>query len=323
MSNLNMIQKSESLIMAQETSFSELAKIHGAVNFKREASFALQILKANDFLLSCAASNPDSLKNAILNVAAVGLSLSPIHKLAYLVPRRPKKDAPYDICLDISYAGLIKLATDAGAIMWAVAELVCENDDYTFNGHGKEPHHKFNPFNNEKRGKIVGGYSLAKDHNGQFHVAHMDLSEILEIRDRSESFKKGSGPWVSDALEMMKKTLLRRGSKSWPKGDTRDERFAKAITVYDETEAVELGAPQARLPAPEKAGPNPKFQEIRDLLAALPREESAFIEYVSGVNKRKIEKIEDLTEVEIKSAIIQLKSWASAAPKKEDSNANT
>ncbi|MEB5392784.1 DNA recombinase, partial [Pseudomonas aeruginosa] len=73
------------------------------LNFKREASFALQLLGNNSFLLGVATENPASLENAISNLAAIGISLNPATKEAYLVPRSRA------VCLDISAIGLIKL----------------------------------------------------------------------------------------------------------------------------------------------------------------------------------------------------------------------
>src|SRR5260221_230159 len=103
-----------------ELKFGEIAAIDGnLVAYKREASFAMQLLQASDHLRGCSA---ESITAAITNVAAVGLTLSPPEKLAYLVPRKGKA------CLDISYIGLVKLATDTGSVLAVKAELVRGND---------------------------------------------------------------------------------------------------------------------------------------------------------------------------------------------------
>ena len=86
--------------------------------FKSECLFAKQQITKESFTLDTAVNNPASLRSAILNVAAIGISLNPSLAHAYLVPRDGA------ICLDISYRGLVKLATDAGAIEWAKAVLV-------------------------------------------------------------------------------------------------------------------------------------------------------------------------------------------------------
>jgi len=88
------------------------------LKFESECLFARQQVTAKSSTMQAAQKAPESLKSAILNVAAVGISLNPATAHAYLVPRDNR------ICLDIAYRGLVKLATDSGAIEWAKAVLV-------------------------------------------------------------------------------------------------------------------------------------------------------------------------------------------------------
>src|SRR4051812_28850001 len=63
------------VIAKAEPKFTEIAALDGnLVTFKREAMFAHQIITAGEYLQKC---TPDSIFNAIVNVASVGLSLSP------------------------------------------------------------------------------------------------------------------------------------------------------------------------------------------------------------------------------------------------------
>ena len=75
-----------------------------SVTWAKESQFAMQIFQKNDFLTKTAIGNPVSAQNAIINVAAIGITLNPASKLAYLVPRDGM------VCLDISYMGLLHLA---------------------------------------------------------------------------------------------------------------------------------------------------------------------------------------------------------------------
>lgn len=140
MAQLPQVENIKQLIAKTEVNFTELAKIHGVVNFKEEASFAMEILSNNSYLMNTAVADQDSFKRAIINVASIGLSLNPIKKLAYLIPRGKK------VVLDVSYRGLTQLAVEAGAIKWASADVVCANDTYEFQGMNREPVHKYNPF---------------------------------------------------------------------------------------------------------------------------------------------------------------------------------
>lgn len=300
----------ESLVVKQETHFHELAQGHGAVAFKREAYFALQILKQNDFLLGVAANNPDSLKDAILHVATTGLTLNPHEKLAYLVPR--KVGDKYRICLDPSYMGICKNATDSQAVMWISAEIVREKDTFIFNGHGKEPTHSFNPFSSD-RGKVIGAYCVAKTFTDQYLCTMMSVDEIYAIRNRSESYKAvqsgkaKSSPWTTDEGEMMKKTVIRRASKMWPKNSTRDERLTNTLAVFDDTNAISISShEQDSLPDPVDM--STEIDEIKTLLVAIDRKEDAYLKHLSRTNRRKIESFDDLTKEEVNKSLIELYS---------------
>lgn len=194
---------------------------YGSVEFNREREFALQALYNNDYSRKICLSNPQSLRDAITNVAAIGITLNPAAKLAYLVPRKN------GICLDISYMGLRELAMSTGAINFAKAELVHEQDEFIMNGIDKEPTHRFQAFG-RNRGAVVGVYCVAKLPTGDYLTELMSIDEVYDVRDRSEAWKawvskKKSCPWVTDEGEMIKKTVIKRGSKSWPKNKRLDD----------------------------------------------------------------------------------------------------
>src|SRR5574343_1985850 len=114
-----------------------------ALDFEREAGFALQVISGNDYAMRIAMENRQSVMNAVFNVAAIGISLNPAKRQAYLVPRDGK------ICLDLSYMGLLDLAIQSGSIMWGQAELVYSADGLELSGFDKPPTHKRNPFAKE------------------------------------------------------------------------------------------------------------------------------------------------------------------------------
>jgi len=281
------------LLKMVEPSFNQMAAIHNAVDYRREASFALQALQDNEFLATTAMKNQDSFKRAIINVAAIGLSLNPIKKLAYLIPRKGK------VCLDISYIGLITLAVDEKSIKWAQAEIVRENDHYTFNGVGEKPDHEFKPFS-EDRGKIIGAYCVAKTNQDEFITIQMSIKQIYEIRNRSESFKSGSsGPWKSDEEEMIKKTVIRRASKSWPRTSTMD-RLERAVEATEE--ALGLAAPVA-IDNEKRAE---QFLFIEELLLKLNIDKEFFIkDKIPKFTRREVKDFDELTDQEI-SIILKL-----------------
>lgn len=214
-----------------------------SISFEREASFAVQILEGNSYALSIAQRNRQSVVNAVVNLAAIGLSLNPAKKQAYLVPRKT------GIVLEISYMGLIELAVASGSVRWVKAEVVRQSDQFALNGYDKPPTHSFNPFGGD-RGPVVGVYCVAKTADGDYLTEVMALDEVYAIRDRSEAWKKDKkGPWATDENEMIRKTVVKRASKYWPKTDRLDQ-----AVHYLNTEGGEGIAEQASAAAPVETG---------------------------------------------------------------------
>ena len=205
-----------------------------SINFEREARFATQALMAQEFTLKTAMGNPQSVINAVTNIAAIGLSLNPAKKQAYLVPRDGK------ICLDIGYIGLLDLAIESGSIRWGQAELVYTADRFTLNGVDQPPTHARDPFSTD-RGDVIGAYVVVKTRDGDYLTTCMPTAELLSIRDRSSAWKNGQkGPWKTDPGEMMKKTVIKRAYKLWPKTDRLDTAIHHLNTENDEgLEAIE------------------------------------------------------------------------------------
>jgi len=76
---------------------------------------------------------------------------------------------------------------------------------------------------------------------------------VYDIRDRSEAWKawvssKKSCPWVTDEGEMIRKTIIKRASKYWPKTDRLDQAIH-----YLNTDGEEGLANAPAQPEPEKA----------------------------------------------------------------------
>jgi len=221
------------VIAAQKERFLTLNKANDdLLSYEQECIFAKQQLEKNDFTMKTAGNNQRSLQGAILNVAAIGISLNPAKQHAYLVPRGGA------ICLDISFQGLRKIATDSGAIEWAKVELVYKNDTFKWTGPVTVPVHEADPFSKD-RGELIGGYCLAKLPSGEYMVEVMKVEEINKIRDTSKASK--NGPWVNWYDEMAKKTILKRAFKQWPQ-TTNDQigraRLETAISASHDAEGT-------------------------------------------------------------------------------------
>lgn len=230
----------ESIIGSVAANF-ERVRVDTTIEFAREQEFALQALYNNDYARQIALKNPQSVRDAVTNVAAIGISLNPAKKQAYLVPRKG------GITLVISYMGLADLAVESGSIRWVKSEVVRQADRLALQGVDKPPIHEFDPFSRD-RGDVVGVYCVAKTTDGDYLTDTMSIDEVYAIRDRSDAWqawiaKKRPCPWVTDENEMVKKTLVKRASKMWPKTDRLDKAVHHLNT--DGGEGIDFAGEQA------------------------------------------------------------------------------
>lgn len=209
-----------------------------SLSFEREAGFAIQQLSKNDYMMKAAMNNRQAVVDAVVNIAAIGISLNPAKKQAYLVPRDNK------ICLDISYMGLMDLAQATGSVKWAQAALVYEADTFALNGLDKAPQHTFNPFGKD-RGPVVGVYVTIKTVHDEYLTHTMTIEDAHAIRDRSSAWKSwvakkanSPGPWGTDEGEMIKKTCVKQAYKYWPKTDRLENAIHHLNTENGEGLAV-------------------------------------------------------------------------------------
>ena len=180
-----------------------------SVTWAKESQFAIQYFQKMTSAKT-ALGNPTSAQNAIINVAAIGITLNPASKLAYLVPRDGM------VCLDISYMGLLHLAQSTGSIKWGQCKLVFANDTYESNGRTQ---HRLTNTTLSERGAVVGGYCTVKTADGDYLTEEMSLAEIKAVEATS---KAKNGPWKTFWEEMARKTIVKRASKYWPKAQRLD-----------------------------------------------------------------------------------------------------
>lgn len=204
------------LVSSAEMRFKQLVEATGnQMIFQQEALFAMQSLLANDYLASCALNNPISFKLAMAQIATAGLTLNPSMGLAYLVPREGK------VIADISYRGLMKIATDSRAVNLIVAEAVYSHDRFIYRGSNAEPVHDFDPFMTKaERGEFRGVYVKAYLTMGTLLVRAVSAEEVYAARDLSSAWASGRtgkrGPWETHFLPMALKTGVKIARKFWP-----------------------------------------------------------------------------------------------------------
>lgn len=261
--------KVDQLVYEVAQAFESVSVDRGIV-FAREAEFAIQAICASDYATKIARANPQSVRDAVTNIAAIGISLNPAKKQAYLVPRKG------GICLVISYMGLLDLAIQSGSILWGQAELVYAGDlappcEFTLNGFDQPPTHKRNPFATD-RGELVGVYVVVKTKDGDYLTGTMTAQEVYDIRNRSDAWKAYQAdksklcPWVTDEGEMIKKTMIKRAYKTWPKTDRLDAAVHHLNVAADEGITFDQEDP---LNQPKNFGLTPvRAKVVRDVARA-------------------------------------------------------
>ncbi|MEJ8803158.1 recombinase RecT [Pontibacter sp. H249] len=230
------------------------------LSFQKEAGFALQILQKNAFL---AKTNPESIKNAIINCALTGLTLNPVLKLAYLVPRKG------ECILDPSYMGLIKVLTDAGSVKNIYAEVVYEHD-YFYIEQGTNPKIDHKPEVTGDRGRKIGVYAVAFLLQGGYQFEFMRADQVNAIKSRSEMGKKNDGSWKTDEDEMWKKTVVKRLYKYLPKSEI-SEAVVNALQLDNQNNGIDFEAERA---ARAKSNASALFDEHEDVTEQQALEEA-------------------------------------------------
>lgn len=293
--NQQLVTQVHSLINPLKAEFEQMCS-EPSITFKREAEFAMQIFANNDYLAGVAVQNPVSTCSAIKNIAAIGITLNPAQKLAYMVPRKGA------ICLDISYMGLMHIAQQSGAIKWCQSAIVRKNDRFMRVGIDKAPQHEFNEFDTiEQRGDVVGAYTVVKTDEGDYLTHTMRAEDIYSIRDRSEAWKafksKGKAcPWVTDEEQMILKTVVKQAAKYWP----RRERLDAAIDYVNTESGEGINFNQERVQERDVSPATLEtLQTITDLLTHMDKTwEEDMLPLCSQIFRRPITKAEELTEAE-------------------------
>lgn len=243
-----MVQQNPMVVVEQsiakiQPTFEKIARPMGnLVRYQEEAGFALQAMRRSPYMQRCV---PQTIEDAVVNIAAVGLSLNPILGHGFLIPRR--QGSHVICCFDPGYRGLIKLATDGGLVTMIQAAAVYEEEVNLGNfklTRGTSPSvlHDTDPLQKlEDMGEIVGAYCVAYIKRAPVpHTTWMPIDDIMKAASRSEAFnprdpkKKPSGPWVTDFQEMCVKTAIKRARKQWPGGNKRLDQAIRLSNVAED-----------------------------------------------------------------------------------------
>ena len=210
---------------------------------ERFAAVALTSVSRNPALLECP---PVSLIRCLLQAATVGLEVDNGLGHAYLVPFRDRKAGTTECTLILGYRGLVQLLHRSNAVSAVYTQVVREGDAFDFEL-GLEPKLVHRPKNDPDQ-PMLHAYAILHMKDGTKLFDVMSRAEIEKVRGRSRA--SASGPWVTDFVEMAKKTVLRRLAKLAPMS-VEDQRLVTADELAD------AGRAQQEVFAATDLGPAP------------------------------------------------------------------
>jgi len=136
------------------------------------------------------------------------------------------------------FRGLMDMARRSGQITRIEARAVYENDTFSFKyGINPDLDHVPAQMKGEEPGEFIAAYATATfAKTGEVVFEVMYKKDINDIRKRSPAGT--SGPWVTDYIEMARKTLLRRLMKYLPLSPEVQASVASAEYADEETGEV-------------------------------------------------------------------------------------
>lgn len=217
-----------------------------AMDPMRTFRIATQAITRTPKLIEVMRSAPETLIDSIIRITQMGLEVD--GRRAHLVPFFNGKTGRTECQAIIDYKGLVELVRRSGDVSYIHADIVCENDKFTY-AYGSKAHLEHIPAI-ENRGNTILCYSFVKMKDGSEDFIVMGVEEVDEIRKRSQGFDKKTqqfrGPHAEWPDEMRKKTVFRRHTK-WL---TLSPEARDAIELDTEVEVTPLNGTEIPAPAP-------------------------------------------------------------------------
>lgn len=215
---------------------------------ERFTRIVLSALSTNPKL---AETTPQSFLGAMMTAAQLGVEPNTPLGQAYLIPYWNGKEKRLECQFQLGYKGLIDLAYRSGEVSVIQAQVVYENDEFTYS-FGLEPQLKHVPAMSA-RGNPTHVYAVFRTKDGGYGFEVMSMEDV---RAHAQRYSKAynSGPWQTNFEEMAKKTVLKRVLKYAPlksdfvRGVAQDETIKTEISddmysvpsSYVEAEAYEV-----------------------------------------------------------------------------------
>lgn len=217
----------------------EIAKaLPSVITPERFTRIVLSALSSNPQL---AATTPQSFLGAMMTAAQLGVEPNTPLGQAYLIPYR--NHGTLECQFQLGYKGLIDLAYRSGDVSVIQAQIVYENDEFTYS-FGLDPQLKHVPAIRD-RGEATHVYAMFRTKDGGYGFEVMSMDDVRAHAQKfSKSYSSSVSPWKTNFDEMAKKTVLKKVLKYAPlKSD-----FVRGV-AQDETIKTEISDDMYSVPA--------------------------------------------------------------------------
>lgn len=199
---------------------------------ERLIKIATSAASRNPELLDC---TPESVLLAVVQAGTLGLEPNtPLHHCA-LVPFKNKHTGKKEAQLVPEYRGLCQLAYNSGEVEAIYAHEIFASDAWDLElGTNKRLFHK--PCVTGARGDLLMFYAVVKFKRGGTDFTYMTKEQVDAVRAGSPG--ANGDAWTNHYVEMGKKTVIRRLSKTTPM--SQDKGFAKALELDERAESGQV-----------------------------------------------------------------------------------
>ena len=242
------------------------------------------------------AAIPQTVMQAILQGASMGLSFNPILSHCYMIPRRSRKkrddesweaykrDSSIIAYASPSYKGLAKICFDAaqGSIIQIRGEVVYQADKFRYFGPIEKPQHE--PVLTEthrKQEHVQGAYAVVEYANGSYSCEYVDRQTLEAIRAMSEM--PSSAMYTKLYTEGYKKIAIRRLTKTV---QVHSIRLDNATHIMNEHEGIVIEGEAERVEHQEE----PVEAEVVETISF---EDAAILRELCEEAELPIEKVRD------------------------------
>lgn len=222
-------EKISQVLYAKKDAIGALLPKH--LTAERLLRVALSACSRNADLLDC---TPQSLVLSLAIAAFLGIEPNMPNGRGYLIPRANKNlNGAKEATFLLGYKGILYLAMNSGKIEGIESQVVYEKEDFHVRlGTDSIIEHERRV--DKDRGNPVAFYAVARMKGGARLFEVMTDAEVREIQKRSAAKE---GPWITDFLQMGRKTAIRRLGNYLVLDDEKFEVGLRADNAADSEDA--------------------------------------------------------------------------------------